>query len=222
MKILVLNGSPKGKNSVTLQTARYLEKRFPDHTYEYLDIGKYIKKFEKDFSSAKDALEKADLIVFLYPVYTFIVPFQVVRFIELMKEHCVDVSGKYASQISTSKHFYDVTAYKYLEQNCFDMGLRCVEGLCADMEDLLEENGQRQADCYFEKMMFDIENAIFDTGTMRFKPEKKSIYQPSIANSEKKGKDVVIVTNVAPEDTNLKNMIEDLKTLVRTLCVKLM
>ena len=29
MNILVINGSPKGENSVTLQTALYLEKLFP-------------------------------------------------------------------------------------------------------------------------------------------------------------------------------------------------
>jgi len=31
MKILILNGSPKGKYSVTLHTALYLEKKFPQH-----------------------------------------------------------------------------------------------------------------------------------------------------------------------------------------------
>ena len=30
MKILVLNGSPKGSNSITLQTVLYLEKKFPE------------------------------------------------------------------------------------------------------------------------------------------------------------------------------------------------
>jgi len=30
MHILVLNGSPKGENSITLQTVRYLEILYPD------------------------------------------------------------------------------------------------------------------------------------------------------------------------------------------------
>ena len=31
MRILVINGSPKGEYSVTLQTIRYLEKLYPQH-----------------------------------------------------------------------------------------------------------------------------------------------------------------------------------------------
>ena len=34
MNILAVNGSPKGENSVTLQTIYYLEKLFPDHNFE--------------------------------------------------------------------------------------------------------------------------------------------------------------------------------------------
>lgn len=32
MNILIVNGSPKGKNSTTLQTARYLEALHPEHS----------------------------------------------------------------------------------------------------------------------------------------------------------------------------------------------
>jgi hypothetical protein len=31
MNILVINGSPKGSNSITLHTCLYLEKKFPEH-----------------------------------------------------------------------------------------------------------------------------------------------------------------------------------------------
>ena len=33
MNILVINGSPKGKYSITLQTVNYLEKLHPEHTF---------------------------------------------------------------------------------------------------------------------------------------------------------------------------------------------
>jgi len=33
MKICVLNGSPKGRDSVTLQYVRFLELAFPGHTF---------------------------------------------------------------------------------------------------------------------------------------------------------------------------------------------
>ena len=48
MKILVINGSPKGKFSITLQTFKYLEKLHPEHEFSVLDAGQKIKVFEKD------------------------------------------------------------------------------------------------------------------------------------------------------------------------------
>ena len=49
MNILVLNGSPKGQYSVTLQTCRYLEALYSDHTFSYLNVAQKIKSLEKDF-----------------------------------------------------------------------------------------------------------------------------------------------------------------------------
>ena len=57
MKILVLNGSPKGKYSITLQTVLYLERKFPEHTFEVLHVGQRIKSLEKDFTEAKRLME---------------------------------------------------------------------------------------------------------------------------------------------------------------------
>ena len=82
MNILVLNGSPKGEYSVTLQTVNYWAKLHPEHTFDILHVGQRIRTVEKDFSHAAMALEQADLILFSYPVYTFIAPSQLHRFIE--------------------------------------------------------------------------------------------------------------------------------------------
>ena len=136
MKILVLNGSPKGQYSVTLQTINYLQKLCPKHEFEVLHVGQRIKALEKDFTPAKEALEKAKLIIFSYPVYTFIAPYQLHRFIELLKESGVNLKGKFVTQLTTSKHFYDVTAHRYIQDNCQDMGLKYIRGLSADMDDL--------------------------------------------------------------------------------------
>ena len=153
MNILVLNGSPKGKNSITLQTVNYLDK-LSRHTFNVLHVGQRIKAYEKDMSEAIEALNAADLIIFAYPVYTFIAPSQLHRFIELIKERGVDISGKFATQITTSKHFYDVTAHRYIEENCYDLGLKYVKGLSADMDDLLAERGRREAKDFFRHVMW--------------------------------------------------------------------
>ena len=36
MKIHVINGSPKGKFSITLQTVKYLEKLYPEHEFYFI------------------------------------------------------------------------------------------------------------------------------------------------------------------------------------------
>ena len=126
MNILIVNGSPKGKNSTTLETARYLEALHPEHSFSYLHAGQQIKRLEQDFSPARRALAAADLLLFCYPVYTFLVPYQLHRLIELIKADGISLSGKVASQITTSKHFYDVTAHGYVEEeNCLDLGTSC-------------------------------------------------------------------------------------------------
>ncbi len=153
MNILVINGSPKGKNSITYQTALYLKKKFPEYTYEVLHAGQRIHALEKDFTEAIEKIQQADLIIFSYPVYTFIAPSQLHRFIELMKEmqntSKLDLKGKYVTQITTSKHFYDVTAHRYIQENCQDMGMKFIRGLSADMEDLLKKKGQKEAREFF-------------------------------------------------------------------------
>ena len=124
MKVLVLNGSPKGKYSITLQTVNYLEARYPQHSFEVIHVGQRIHALEKDFAPVAQAAQQADLLLFAYPVYTFIAPCQLHRCIELLKESGVSLAGKYATQITTSKHFYDVTAHRYVEDNCHDLGLK--------------------------------------------------------------------------------------------------
>ncbi len=154
MNILVINGSPKGEESITYQTIEYLKICYPEHSYQTCHAGKFIKKLEKDFLEAADMLKNAELIVFAYPVYTFLVPSQLHRFIELIKENEIDLKGKFVTQITTSKHFYDITAHTFIEENCEDLGMRVIKGLSADMEDLLSKKGQKEARAFFHRVLF--------------------------------------------------------------------
>lgn len=206
MNILVLNGSPKGKYSITLQTVNYLMQQYPDAKFEILDVGQKIRTFERDFSSASEALKKAGLILFSYPVYTFIAPYQLHRFIELIKESGIDLNGKFATQISTSKHFYDVTAHRYIQDNCCDMGMKYIKGLSADMDDLLTEKGQKQAKDFFEYVNFCVNNNIYEKSSIKVS-QPKHIRIDIPENKAEKSGDIVVLTNCEENDTQLKNMI---------------
>ena len=207
MNILVLNGSPKGEYSITLQTVRFLEKLNPEDKFTVLHVGQRIKALEKDFSSAVTALEEADVLLFSYPVYTFIAPCQLHRFIELMKEHKVAVSGKIATQITTSKHFYDVTAHRYIQDNCQDMGLNVVRGLSADMEDLTSTKGQNEAKAFWTHLHWCVENEYFEACyNKKYTVNHKPVTVPTPISTPENG-DVVIVTDCEPDNTQLTNMI---------------
>lgn len=208
MNILVINGSPKGENSITLQTVNYLKLLYPDHSFEVLHAGQRIKALERDFSPAKAALEKADILLFSYPVYTFIAPYQLHRFIEMVKEKGIDLQGKFATQLSTSKHFYDITAHEYIRENCLDMGLKYIRGLSADMDDLLTKKGQKQASDFMDFLLHSVQNGLYEVSSGKassFVPKPVSV--PETENTEKGG-DVVIVTNMEEGDTQLKAMID--------------
>ena len=200
MEILVINGSPKGPYSITLHTCLYLEKKYPQHRFSYLEAGRKIRAYEKDFTPALEALRKAELIVFCYPVYTFLVPCQLHRFIELMKASGEDFSSKAATQVSTSKHFYDITAHRFIKDNCADMGMRYVDGLSADMDDILKPLGQKQARDWFEFVMWQMASTPSSSPLPSRPSEARGEVSPA--------KRAVIVADLAPEDTRLKSMID--------------
>ncbi len=213
MNILVLNGSPSGKDSITLYTLLFIRKHFPEHHYDILHVGQQIRKMEKEPALWREALQKADLILFCYPVYTFLVPAQLHHFIELMTQSGIDLSGKYASQISTSKHFYDVTAHQFIQDNCEDLGLRYVRGLSADMDDLLQEKGQREAVSWFRYLLWNIRHGYRELAVRR--PEIKEL-KAAAAEAEKLSdslqKRVVIVADFTySRENRLQAMCERLK-----------
>ena len=209
MKIAVINGSPKGKYSITLQTVLYLQRKFPEHTFDVLHAGQTIKALEKDFSGAKELMESSDAVLFSYPVYTFLAPSQLHRFIELTKQNGVCLKGKYATQISTSKHFYDVTAHKYIEENSLDLEMGYIRGLSADMEDLLSMKGQKEAEQFFERFLWAVKEDICVRKTEqpnRYQPIEATV--PRTANEQRlASKDIVILTDNTDPSSNLNKMI---------------
>lgn len=196
MNILIINGSPKGTNSITLQTSLYLEKHFPEHHWEVCHVGQKIHVLEQNFNSIVPSLQNADLLLFSYPVYTFLAPSQLHRFMELLKEQVenqkLDMNNKWATQITTSKHFYDITAHRFIEENCIDLGIQMLPGLSADMDDLLTDNGRNEAFQFFNFKLFEI----------------KSKSEPTIHTVKDTSHTVAIVADIHPEDLELQKMVE--------------
>ncbi|MBO5109081.1 MAG: NAD(P)H-dependent oxidoreductase [Clostridia bacterium] len=215
MKFTIINGSPKGEYSITLQTLYYLQRKYPTHQFSVLHAGQRIKAYEKDFSAAKAELESADALIFSYPVYTFLAPSQLHRFIELIKANGITLKDKYVTQISTSKHFYDVTAHKYVEENALDLGMRHIRGLSADMEDLLTEKGRADAEKFFDRVLWQMETGIYTTvpETKESRPAIPATV-PAVAEEKKTSKDVLVLTDCTDPASNLQKMIDRFRAVL--------
>ena len=209
MKILIINGSPAGDDSITLQTMLYIRRHFPEHEYSQLNAGRQIKSLEKDFSAAEARLKEAELLVFCYPVYTFLVPAQLHRFLELIDENGVSLEGKLATQLSTSKHFYDTTAHEFIRENCADLQLRYIRGLSADMEDLLSPKGRGEALAFFRHVLWAAENGITEAQPVPIgsdAPLNRASLPADTRRPSEEGR-VVIVADLTGDDGTLESMI---------------
>jgi multimeric flavodoxin WrbA len=217
MKVAAINGSPRGKNSTTLHSLLYLEKHFPADEFEIIHVGQRIRNLERieNLDSCMDALVKCDLILFSYPVYTFLAPYQLHRFIELIKGHrdAVKLRGKKMTQITTSMHFYDMTAHSFMKENGGDLGFEMMNGFSAMMQDLLSAKGRKDIIDFWNLIHFGFENG----GFVPEEPKTSDIgyvYSGGVDQAKKQdGFDTVVVTNYREDEKSLINMIDDFRAM---------
>lgn len=215
MKIVVLNGSPKGDTSVTMQYVHFLQKKFPQHELKILNIAQGLQVTEKDqekFQEVINEIRSADGILWAFPLYILLVHAHYKRFIELIFERAVKETfqGKYAAALSTSVHFYDNTAHSYINAICDDLEMKYVGAFSADMYDLLNEKKRKELTLFAEHFFEAIEN---NTPTPRnFQPLRHSqfAYVPSDSESkvETGNKKVVVLTDSTDSRTNTGKMVE--------------
>jgi len=210
MNVLIINGSPKGDKSVTKQYMLYLEKLFTKDNFSYLNVATQINLYEKDekINSLIEQLAKTDLIIFSYPVYTFLAPAQLHKFIEILENKGINFEGKYSTQFTTSKHFYDVTAHGVIKECLLDFKSKYVDGLSLDMEDLLNKKGQKEIIDWYKFIKFQIENDIYKS-TNRIIVNTPQ-YTQSIVSSNKKdtSKSILVITD-NNDNSSLDAMIND-------------
>ncbi|MGM0508445.1 MAG: NAD(P)H-dependent oxidoreductase [Fusobacteriota bacterium] len=220
MKLIVLNGSPKGQKSVTMQYINFLKKVYPKVDFEILDISQNIKKIENDkeyFENILESIRKSQGVIWAYPVYHFLIPAQMKRFIEIIfeeeKEECF--KEKYTTVISTSINFFDTTAQEYMSGITQDLEMKYIKGFLANMNDLLEDEKKNILKIFMEDFLKRIK---FKTLVTRDKyPIKynESKYEPELkkiqSKNEKKDKNILLITDVTEKDKNLENMVIKLK-----------
>lgn len=213
MKIVVLSGSPKGETSVTMQYVAYMAKNFPEHEFELHHIAQTIKAIEQDqkiFGMVMAAIAGADAVLWAFPLYYCLVHANYKRFIELIGERQAQAAfaGKHTALLSTSIHFYDHTAHNYIHGICDDLSMKVFGSFSAAMEDLLGEMGRNRL-LAFSRSFFAA--ARSDASLPRHYPpvvplEKEYLPGDCLSSVDPQGRKVILVTDAAPDDTNLRRM----------------
>jgi multimeric flavodoxin WrbA len=215
VKIVVLNGSPKGDTSVTIHSVNYLQKIFPAHEFKILNIAKRIKGIEKrraTFDGIIQDIAAADGILWAFPLYLLLVPARLKRFIELIYEHGARAAfaGKYTAAISTSIHFYDHIAHRYIQGIGDDLDMNFVGSFSADMMDLIDEGERERLTQFGEHFLSTIQHHHLTI--KRYHPLVWSdfTYLPEAGSHsiEAGDKKVLVITDAQPQDNNLQHMVD--------------
>ncbi|MBN1545123.1 MAG: NAD(P)H-dependent oxidoreductase [Syntrophaceae bacterium] len=213
--IVVLNGSPKGEQSVTLQYVRYLEKKFPQHQFFYFHIAEKIGKIEKDptlFQKIIDAVKAADSVIWSFPLFYFLVPAQYKQFIELIWERHVEEAfhGKYTAVLTTSIHINDMMAHNYMNAICDDLNMHYLGFHSASMYDLLRVKEREQVLHFAENVFTEIDKEA--PSAKNYSPLAYSPMPYHPARAQEKidvGRTkIVLVTDAESVQSNLKHMTE--------------
>ncbi len=207
MKIVVLNGSPKGDVSVTRQYVLFLEKAFPQHQFVVLPVAQQSRKLERDpaaFDAVIQEVRSADGVIWAFPLYILLVCSQYKRFIELITERGAQsaFNGKHAVTLSTSINYYDSNAHTYMRSVVEDLGMRFVGIHSANMHDLMKPEERRRLRLFAEDFFASIERGLeFPRLSAALPAERSKPYLSAspAAAAATHGRKIVILTDARPE-----------------------
>jgi multimeric flavodoxin WrbA len=218
MKIVVLNGSPKGDVSVTRQYVLSLATAFPQHQFVVLHVAQQSKKLERDvaaFDAVIEEVRSADGVIWAFPLYILLVCSQYKRFIELITERGAESAfrGKHAVTLSTSINYYDSNAHVYMRSVSEDLGMRFVGLHSARMDDLVKKEERQRLHLFAEDFFLSITagqefprlSAALPAAASR---GSSSGYRPVSPTSlaDTRGKKIVILTDARPGQESIMAM----------------
>lgn len=225
MKIIVLNGSPKGNNSITMSYIRYLQTVFPEHELIIKTIALSLPRLlknEGDFREVIAEIQAADGVIWAYPLYFMQVHSNYKRFIELIWERKAEgaFAGKYAASLATSIHFYDHTANNYIHAICDDLSMNFVSSFSPEMHDLMNAKKRTHLEKFFEEFISAIQNKVSVPRAFPRIVPSNFVYQSSTVQKVVDLQNLtmaIVADQVKPEESadNLSMMIHRLRKSVK-------
>lgn len=217
MEICVLNGSPKGKTSVTVQYIHYLIQRFPNQTFNIINISSTLVRLEKNkeyFSKILSDIAEAKMIIWATPVHLLFVPGYYKRFIELIFERNSEgvFRGKQAVSLSTSIHFHDHLVHNYLHGISEDLGMDYLGFHSADMDDLMNSRQRRILFQFMQEVIYRINDRLPAPKSYPRVAANNFIYSPEFIDRKKldAGNKRIVLLADQKDDGNLRRMTEQI------------
>ena len=215
MRIVVFNGSPKAKQSITLQHIKFFMQQSKDLDFELINISSPIKKIENDleyFQKIVDKMIRADAIIWSFPVYYALIPSQMKRFIELLFEKCDPdtFKDKYTTSFTTSINFFDHTAHNYMHGVCEELRFQYVKSYSAHMDDFFKNDHRERMMVFFEWFIEIVKQKIKVPRKYHAIGNDSISYQPGNLEEIKKtgSRKILLLTDAKKEDSNLIQMID--------------
>jgi multimeric flavodoxin WrbA len=213
MNLIVLSGSPKKDESVTLQSIKYLEIKNQAHKFDYVHIISQVNEFEKDPSALRTLckkVQKADVVLWVFPVYHLLVPAHYKRFIELIFENNLEsyFTDKYTAIFTTSIKYADNNAHDYMHGICDDLKMNFIDLLSHHMDDLPNKARQQDLLTFFSEIELFVNDKL--TCLPRYKPLKKSQFKYLAGKSGPQvitDKRIIVITDASKEQNNVNEMI---------------
>ena len=219
MKIVVLNGSPKGEVSVTRQYVLYVEKAFPEHQFVVLHVAQQSKKLERDAAAFDEVIREvrsADGVIWAFPLYFLLVCSQYKRFIELISERGAESAfhGKHAVTLSTSINYFDSNAHVYMRSVCDDLGMSFVGIHSAQMHDLVKKEERQRLHLFAEDFFTSIQEGTVHPRASAVLPREPARAYRQISGArpvDTRGRKIVILTDARPGQESLQAMTSRLE-----------
>jgi multimeric flavodoxin WrbA len=214
MKISVLNGSPKGESSITLQYVTFIQKKFPQHEFKIFHIAKKIKRLEKDekyFEAIIDEIRESDGVLWAFGLWVLVVSAQYMRFIELISERSAQdaFKNKYTAALSTSIHYFDNIAHNYIRSVAEDLAMKYTDGLSLDLVDLQKENERKNMLIFAEDFFNAIQHKYVTSKLFTPLTYSEFIYHPSNTKNIVKTNDkkILVLMDESNGSSNLVKMV---------------
>lgn len=219
MKVVILSGSPKGSKSITWNGLQKILKSFPMIEWKEYAISQKINVLEKhgdEYNALLQDIKSCDGVLWIFPVYIYMVPSGVKRFVELIN-HQGDsklFDGKYTAVYSTSIHFFDTIAHNYLHAVLDDWNAKFSGSMSAAMDDILKPSGKDLLKNFIQDFIDSIqEQRITQKVFPPLTAPSTFEYHATDAQSlvQLNGKNVLIIHD-AEKGCNLDEMIKTLKS----------